>query len=237
MSDNINVDNIQEKLNQERRRGAFVQIIASVLALLFVVGCIFGFRSLTEDKANLNETIRDRNAVIEKREKRIDNLEAALDAQRRQFLQCVDTNSDKTTACKAPVVPPSGQIPTEAGPQGIPGVPGIPGLPGPKGLTGPQGPIGPMGPQGPQGEPGRDSSTAGEDGQDGAQGPQGEPGIQGQTGPPGPQGEKGDKGDPGRGITDITCEGGEYVFHFTDGTSQAVGMCLLSLPEIPLDSS
>ena len=226
MTGNVDADVLEENLDKERRRKAFFQIVSSVLALIFVIGCIGGFRSLTQDKANLNETIRDRNATIEKREKRIDNLEAALDAQRRQFLQCVDTNSDKTTSCKAPLVPPSSKIPTEVGPQGIPGVPGIPGLPGPKGIAGQQGQ---------QGLPGQNGSNGsnGSDGAPGEKGDPGEPGAQGPQGEPGIQGQQGDKGDPGRGVTNITCEGGNYVFHYSDGTSQSVGLCLLSLPPSP----
>lgn len=74
----------------------------------------------------------------------------------------------------------------------------------------------------------------GRSGQPGSEGEPGEPGVPGTPGEQGPKGEKGDTGErgpegpagpagaDGRGIQTVTCEGGQFVVTYTDGTSHPV---------------
>lgn len=96
----------------------------------------------------------------------------------------------------------------------------------PAGIQGPTGPQGPPGPQGPRGDTGITGGTgipgpSGPAGADGTPGPAGPVGPQGDTGPAGPAGAD---GKDGRGVSSVTCDTGtgEFVIHYTDGTTQAV---------------
>ena len=59
-------------------------------------------------------------------------------------------------------------------------------------------------------------------GPQGPQGPQGPRGPQGEQGPKGDKGDKGDKGEDGVGITDITTDGTNIIFHLSDGTTRQI---------------
>jgi Collagen triple helix repeat (20 copies) len=121
--------------------------------------------------------------------RRIGNLESALSAQRRQFIDCKGLSPRDNPACVKPVAPPAESI----GPAGPAGAVGPIGPVGPEGARGRQGP---RGPQGPRGIPGP-QGVAGSTGNTGAAGRQGVAGPPGAKGEPGPQGEPGNPGDPG----------------------------------------
>lgn len=106
-------------------------------------------------------------------------------------------------------------------------------VPGPKGDKGDRGDscieaLGFNRCRGDQGQGGEDGSD-GSDGQDGADsnvpgpvGPKGDLGPKGDKGDKGDAGERGPAGADGRGIQSVTCEGGQFVVTYTDGTSHPV---------------
>lgn len=197
--------------NEQRRRGAYLIVMALVLAGLVLGGFYLkGELKDSETAAQVREAKRDAKIAI---------LEANLKAQRKQFENCKDVPSN-TKGCDEPVSPPVGSIP---GPQGIQGLQGIPG---------PQGPVGPQGVQGKQGVKGTtgDTGKTGDPGAVGATGSTGEPGPPGPQGEPGPAGPQGDKGDTGAtGPPGPTCPDGytgQDIVVLTDNGPQTTFACV-----------
>lgn len=89
---------------------------------------------------------------------------------------------------------------------------------------------GAAGDDGSSGTPG----AAGQDGTDGAPGPKGDKGDTGERGPEGPAGPA---GSDGRGIQSVTCEGGQFVVTYTDGTSQPVAGSSCAGPGNPTEGA
>ena len=201
---------------KEKRRSNIIKGVAAIFATAFIIVCFIALNGYQGRVDSLEHGIDKREVTIDKREARIDTLEKALDAQRAQFLECVNVKSKSNDVCNEPIIPsPSNLVP---GPQGVPGLPGLRGL---QGLQGEPGLQGPPGPAGKDGAPGKD----GVDGKDGAPGKDGE-----STGSPGPPGKDGENGKDGRGIQDVNCVNGKFLFTFTDGTSKSVGTCVVDLP-------
>jgi len=227
---------IEEVVKERRAQARWLIYMGIAMTLMLLALLLFGLKAI--DASDEAKTAHSENAT---QDKRVGNLETALDAQRQQFIKCKDK---KATApgCQTPIAPNSNSV----GPQGVPGLQGtqgIPGLQGIQGLQGPAGPPGPPGPAGIQGETGATGATgaigatgpqgdAGANGADGAQGPagpQGDPGPagpQGEAGPQGPQGPAGpaDVADncnppPGEFVTDVNIQlnGGVVTITCTSG--------------------
>lgn len=209
------VDEKVEQYRKENKRSAVMTMIAGLLGLLFIVGCIFIVHNM-QDNTNSLEASNDRKEV------RITNLENALDAQRSQFLKCIGTSS-KASGCTVPVSPKSSNIPGPAGVPGVRGIPGTPGLPGLRGLQGLEGNPGLNGSNGSSGSNGSNGSD-GEAGAAGAEGPPGKDGVDGKDG------TNGENGKDGVSVTDVSCSGGHFVFTFSDGSQHEAGACVVDLP-------
>jgi hypothetical protein len=188
------------------------------------------------------------------------DLPDLVEAQRNQFIECQDENSN-TPGCEKPVVT---KKEVEEAKEGKAGLPGIPGDDGVQGIQGPPGPapstsqlmnqimqalnaIIPTGrltgPAGERGEAG--TSTNGKDGES-ITGPQGPPGPQGEAGPKGDTGDRGpagtdgstgqngEDGAPAPTVTGIVCDGSTGIFTFSNGSNISVAdMCQGPLIPVP----
>ena len=190
----------------------YLPAVAVVLVLLGVATLAYTW--VTDDRLDSAQNkIEGLEAGRETSTDRIDNLEAALVAQRAQFRRCRRVTAAQDPYCRQPVAPAPGQI----GPPGPPGIQGIQGPPGIPGLTGPQGPVGATGAQGPAGIPGS-------------------PGAPGATGPQGLQGPPGPAGKDAPRIASFTCtdtaEGVVLRIVFEDGGPDPKVVTLLLDPSL-----
>lgn len=153
----------------------------------------------------------------------------------RQAGLCDEASRVESRVKDAPAPAPAAGAPGPAGPMGPAGRPGSPG----RDATGSPGRDGQPG-RDATGTPGRDATGApgkdatgapgaqGNPGHDGLPGVDGQPGAAGQAGPAGPagadgkDGRDGAPGKDGRGIASLTCDSGELVVAFTDGTTSTV---------------
>lgn len=176
---------------------AWIVIIVVLLALVWLAGRVVSLGEENRQFAERDEqSLEDRRTLAD----RLDREEAALTALAEQLRQLGEQ----------PVVEPTdppdpGQIVVVPGPKGDRGESCIEeiGYPRCRGAEGAEGSDG----------------AAGLDGADGAPGPKGDTG---ERGPQGEQGPAGPAGADGRGIQSVTCEGGQFVVTYTDGTTQTV---------------
>lgn len=180
------------------------------------------------------------------------DLPDLVDAQRQQFVKCVNKPVDYP-GCQRPIVT---QKEIDKAKDGRPGLPGLPGARGPRGLQGETGSRGARGPsptmsqlipmvreavnqfcsdnncKGSKGDPG--NSVKGDPGESikGDTGDTGSAGAKGDKGDTGAKGERGEPGTPGQNgtdaarVTNIACEGSTGVFTFSDSTMFRVdNMC------------
>lgn len=195
---------------RKQNRSQTIAVAALVVALLALVGVVY-FQQRQSDS----------------QDKVIGAVSTALEAQRKQFDICKTVDHPETDpACQKPVAPPATTVIERTGIQGIQGVQGIQGI------------------QGVQGVPGRAPTNqeilnavttycgattqpctgpAGRDGANGVNGVDGTNGIDGTNGTNGVDGKDGVNGKDGRGIESMSCnDAGQWVIHYTDGTTQTV---------------
>lgn len=182
-------------------------VIAAIVVASFLVWLFWIVTSLS-GQVNLNEEkVRASTSDLERQESHNERQDAAL----------AEANRRLEAAGKAPVPTPTELPPPPAGKAG-------------KDATqaeinaavifycathddceGPQGGLGPTG-------------ATGETGVKGDMGATGDTGGTGETGDKGATGDTGEAGTDGRGIESMSCDDttGEFVIHYTDGTSQPV---------------
>lgn len=174
-------EKLVERAIRERRHRGWWWLLGAVVVGVLTVGVWVAWN----EADTANDTVTEIKATSEKRDDRIQGLEEALDAQREQFVNCVDAKPG-TRGCTEPIAPPAGAI----GPQGVQGIQGVSG---PQGIQGPPGPRGPKGDSGASGSSGS-AGTIGATGPQGPAGPSGPKGDQGEQGPVGPEGQTGPRG-------------------------------------------
>lgn len=239
--------------NHDRRRGKTKfppRWLTFALQALILVSLIWTIYSISSSKREADDANTSANALADQVQAACADGSVNIDGRDicTKANQVKKNTPDPEDGAQGPPGPrgligPIGPASNVPGPSGKPGrdgqdsdVPGPVGVPGPAGEPGENSDV-----PGPAGKPGQDSDVpgpVGKPGQDGAPGKAGKPGQDGKPGQAGAPGAKGDRGEPGktgptgppgRGISDVSCQDGDWLFTFTDGTNVVVnGPCRVS---------
>lgn len=225
---NITDDPLKQVDAAQRRRGWWYLLAALCFGLLTTLGAF-----ALHEASIARDEVTDFKAGAQERTLRIENLESALEAQRRQFEACKDKEST-APGCATAVAPPAAEI----GPPGLPGIQGLAGRDGLNGSPGADGADGRDGKDGLNGEPGStgatgtagkdgSSGTDGKDGATGATGPAGKDGADGKDGATGATGATGPQGPPGTFPSTLVLRYDGSIFTCTLGTDESYN-CVIS---------